>query len=161
MIIVDDHVSIINDRQTRGNRIVFTNGCFDILTRAHVDYLQFCKYQGDLLVVALNSDESIKELKGDDRPYNTLVDRMAIMCAIGCVDYVMFFKTKRCTDTILLVKPDVYVKGGDYCLESLDKDERAALEEVGAEIKFTPKLDSLSTTDLLTRIRNSNNANIV
>ena len=160
MIIVDDHVGIINDVQARGNKIVFTNGCFDILTRTHVDYLQWCSYQGDRLVVALNDDDSVRELKGEDRPFNRLVDRLCVLCALSCVDYVMFFKTKRCNNTISIVKPDIYVKGGDYSLDMLDKEEHDALKEVGTKIMFAPNPDPITTSDILSRIRNLNNANI-
>ena len=160
MIIVDDDVSIINDKQAKGKQIVFTNGCFDILTRTHVNYLQHCSYQGDALVVAVNGDDSVRQLKGDGRPYNTLVDRLCILCALSCVDYVMFFNELRCDRTIRLVKPNVYVKGGDYTVGDLDEEEFLALRDVNADIRFAPNPDPITTSDLLAKIRNSNNANI-
>jgi rfaE bifunctional protein nucleotidyltransferase chain/domain len=160
MIIIDDDVPIITKRKAKGDRIVFTNGCFDILTRTHVNYLQYCRSKGDALVVAVNNDDSVRALKGEGRPYNTLVDRLCVLCALSCVDYVMFFNTERCTDTILLVRPNVYVKGGDYTLKDLNEEELAALNTVGADIKFAPNPDPITTSDLLARIRNSNNANI-
>src|SRR4051812_20279162 len=119
-----------------GERLVFTNGCFDLLHVGHVRYLQEARALGDALAVAVNGDESVRALKGPNRPINSEDDRAEVLAALGCVDYVFVFPEKRVTDAVRAVRPHMYAKGGDYTVESLDPDELAALREAGAEIKI-------------------------
>ena len=136
-----------------GRRLVFTNGCFDLLHAGHVRYLQQARKLGDALAVGLNSDRSVRELKGEGRPLNAQDDRAEVLAALGCVDYVVIFGDKRATGLLRTVRPHIYAKGGDYTPASLDAGERAALEEAGAEIEILPMVPGRSTTSVLERMR--------
>ncbi len=138
-----------------GHRLVLTNGCFDLLHAGHVRYLQQARALGDALAVALNSDESVRQLKGAGRPLNPQEDRAEVLAALGAVDYVVIFENKRATGILRKVRPHVYAKGGDYTPESLDPEERAALTESGSEIKILPLVPGRSTTAVLGRMRDS------
>jgi rfaE bifunctional protein nucleotidyltransferase chain/domain len=135
-----------------GKRVVLTNGCFDILHLGHVRYLKAAKERGDVLVVALNGDASVRELKGPGRPVNPENDRAEVLAALGCVDFVTVFQTTRVTEVIRLLCPQVYVKGGDYTYGSLDPGEREALEAVGAAVEILDLVEGRSTTALLQKI---------
>jgi rfaE bifunctional protein nucleotidyltransferase chain/domain len=135
-------------------RLVFTNGCFDLLHAGHVRYLQQARALGDALVVALNGDESVRALKGPSRPVNTGHDRAEVLAALACVDYVVIFPEVRVNNILRAVRPHVYAKGGDYTVESLDPGERAVLQEVGAEIRILPLVPGRSTTVTLERMKN-------
>ena len=139
----------------QGDRIVFTNGCFDILHRGHVAYLNRAKSQGDVLVVGLNSDESVRRLKGPDRPINTLEDRVEVMSALSCIDYIVPFADDTPHEVIRGVRPDVFVKGGDYTRESLP--EAPLVEELGGIVRLLPYVEDRSTTGIIQRIRSSEN----
>ena len=138
---------------TKGKRLVLTNGCFDLLHTGHVRYLEQARSLGDALIVAINSDQSVRALKGPERPLNGEADRAEVLGALRSVDHVSIFEGKRVTEVIRKLRPAVYAKGGDYTLETLDPEERAALEEVGAEIKLLSLVPGKSTTSLLERAR--------
>ena len=103
--------------------IVFTNGCFDLLHRAHIELLEFCKKQGDQVVVGLNSDESVRRLKGDKRPINSAIDRSYVLEALHCVDKVIIFDEDTPYELIKMISPDIIVKGGDYRPEEVVGNE--------------------------------------
>lgn len=132
-----------------GGRLVVTNGCFDLLHAGHVRYLQSARAEGGALAVALNGDASVRALKGAGRPLNSLGDRAEVLAALRCVDYVTSFEGVRATELLAAVRPHVYVKGGDYQLETLDPGERAALEAAGARIVLGPILPGRSTSALI------------
>lgn len=134
---------------SQGRRLVFTNGCFDLLHPGHVRYLQQARALGDALLVALNGDISVRALKGPARPINSEHDRAEVLAALACVDYVTIFHTERITDLARTIRPQVYAKGGDYTVESLDPGERAALQEVHAEIRILPLVPGKSTTSII------------
>jgi rfaE bifunctional protein nucleotidyltransferase chain/domain len=134
-------------------RIVFTNGCFDLLHVGHVRYLTAAKQLGDILVVGLNSDASVRQLKGADRPINPEADRAEILAALTVVDHVVIFADMRVSRLITILRPDLYVKGGDYSVDSLDRGEVDALRSVGAEIKILPLVPGRSTTRLIEAIQ--------
>lgn len=138
-----------------GKRLVFTNGCFDLLHVGHVRYLQAARELGDALVVALNGDESVRALKGPTRPVNGEEDRAEVLAALACVDYVTVFHTPRVTDVIREVRPHLYAKGGDYTPDSLDPGEVGALREAGSEIRILPLVPGKSTTATLAKAGNS------
>ena len=138
---------------TAGKKLVLTNGCFDLLHTGHVRYLQQARELGDALLVAVNSDQSVRELKGPERPLNGEEDRSEVLSALRCVDHVAIFEGKRVTDVIRKLRPAIYAKGGDYTLETLDPGEREALEEVGAEIQLLSLVPGRSTTSLLERAK--------
>lgn len=135
--------------EAAGQKLVFTNGCFDLLHVGHVRYLQQARALGDALVVAVNGDESVRALKGPSRPINGENERAEILSALAGVDFVTIFSDTRVTELVRTVRPHIYAKGGDYTVESLDAEERAALEAVGAEIKILPLVPGRSTTSLL------------
>jgi rfaE bifunctional protein nucleotidyltransferase chain/domain len=139
-------------RANRG-RLVLTNGCFDLLHVGHVRYLQQAAELGDVLVVAVNGDESVRSLKGPGRPLNSEEDRAEVLAALECVDFVVIFPEERVTRVIEALRPAIYVKGGDYTLESLDSEEVAALKKAGAEIKTLPLVPEKSTSRLIERMR--------
>jgi len=134
-------------------QLVLTNGCFDLLHVGHVRYLQEAAELGDFLAVAVNGDESVEALKGPGRPLNCAEDRAEVLAALECVDFVVIFPALRATHVIEAVRPAIYVKGGDYTLESLDREEVAALKKVGAEIKALPLVPGKSTSRLIERLR--------
>ena len=136
-----------------GQRVVFTNGCFDLLHVGHVRYLQAARALGEALIVAVNGDASVRALKGPTRPINSAEDRAEVLAALGCVDYVVIFDTERVTELVHAVRPHVYAKGGDYTMEQLDAEERWALGEVGADIHILPLVPGKSTTATLEKMK--------
>ena len=136
----------------RGRKLVFTSGCFDLLHVGHVRYLQQSRALGDALCIAMNADDSVRVLKGPDRPINGQLDRAEVLLALACVDVVVIFEEARTTDLIRTIRPHVFAKGGDYRPETLHPEERAAVEEVGAEISILPEVKGQSTTATLAKL---------
>ncbi len=143
-----------DDFAAQGRKLVFTNGCFDLLHVGHVRYLQAARALGDALLVAVNGDTSVRALKGPTRPINSEGDRAEVLAALACVDFVTVFHTERVTDLVRIVRPHVYAKGGDYTIASLDPGERGALEEAGAEIRILPLVPGKSTTGIIEKWKN-------
>ena len=145
--------STLNQRLLALNRpMVFTNGVFDILHRGHASYLAQARDFGASLVVGVNSDVSVKLLgKGDDRPINSQEDRMALLAALESVDLVILFENKIPVELIKRVRPDVYVKGGDYAIETLEETE--VIKAWGGQAYAIPFIYDRSTTSLLGKIR--------
>ncbi len=133
-------------------KLVLTNGCFDLLHRGHVTYLQQARLLGDVLLVALNSDASVRLLKGNTRPINAELDRAYVLAALEAVDAVVIFTSQRVTPVIRLAHPDIYVKGGDYTLETINPEERNALQEMGSQIIFITMVKDFSTSNLIARL---------
>ncbi|MCX6967268.1 MAG: adenylyltransferase/cytidyltransferase family protein [Verrucomicrobia bacterium] len=133
----------------QGKKLVFTNGCFDLLHVGHVRYLQAARALGDALAVAVNGDASVRALKGPTRPVNPENDRAEVLAALGCVDYVVLFPGMRMTPLYETVRPQIYAKGGDYTPDTLDKEERAAIDAAGSEIHIIPLVPGRSTTNIL------------
>ncbi|MDD5698374.1 MAG: adenylyltransferase/cytidyltransferase family protein [Victivallaceae bacterium] len=133
-------------------KLVVTNGCFDIMHRGHAEYLMQARALGDALLVLVNSDRSVRELKGPGRPVIDEDNRAYLLCALESVDAAVIFDAPRCDRMFLELCPDIYVKGGDYQLETIDAGERAALQHVRADIRFLPFVPGFSTTDILSRI---------
>ena len=145
--------SIANALRDQGRKLVLTNGCFDLLHVGHVRYLQSARALGNALAIAINGDDSVRVLKGEDRPLNTERDRAEIVAALECVDYVVLFPEVRVTRLIEKVRPAIYVKGGDYTPVSLHPEEHAALEKIGAEIRILPFEPGHSTSGLIERMK--------
>ncbi|HEY7315681.1 MAG TPA: D-glycero-beta-D-manno-heptose 1-phosphate adenylyltransferase [Gemmataceae bacterium] len=141
------------EHRRHGRRIVFTNGCFDILHRGHVSYLRCARELGEVLVVGVNSDAGIHRLKGPTRPINTLEDRLTVLAALRCVDYLVPFDEDTPHELIRLVRPDVFVKGGDYTRDRLP--EASLVEEQGGIVRILPLVEDHSTTNTIDRIRGS------
>jgi rfaE bifunctional protein nucleotidyltransferase chain/domain len=138
--------------RSAGKKLVVTNGCFDLLHVGHVRYLQAARALGDLLAVGLNSDHSVRELKGKGRPVTAERDRAEILAALECVDFVTIFPELRATQFIGASRPAIYVKGGDYKPETLNEEEHALLRKIGAEVRFIPFEPGYSTSGLLEKI---------
>lgn len=131
--------------------IVTTNGCFDILHVGHVRYLEKAKSFGDVLIVALNSDKSVKSIKGESRPINNENDRAEILSALKSVDYVVLFDEDSPINLLLQIKPDVHTKGADYTIESLP--EAKGIMEAGGRIEFISFVEGKSTTSIIEKMR--------
>ena len=138
--------------KSRGRSIVFTNGCFDILHAGHVAYLEQARLLGERLVVAINSDASVQQLKGKSRPINKLADRMTIIAALGCVDWVIPFFEETPERIYNKFLPDVLVKGGDYKPEDVVGGE--AVIKAGGKVQILDFVDGKSTTTTIERIKN-------
>jgi rfaE bifunctional protein nucleotidyltransferase chain/domain len=140
------------DRERRaGRRLVFTNGCFDVLHLGHTSYLKQAKQLGDLLVVALNDDESVRRLKGPGRPINRAADRAGVIAELACVDYVTVFPTDTPIPLLERIRPDVYAKGGDYTPEMLQ--ETAVVTGYGGTVRIVDYVSPHSTSSILARTR--------
>jgi rfaE bifunctional protein nucleotidyltransferase chain/domain len=136
-----------------GRHVVLTNGIFDLLHTGHLYYLKQARTLGDALIIALNADASTRALKGPSRPVQDELQRAYALGALECVDAIVIFGAPRLTAEIQALRPDIYCKAGDYTLEKLNAEERAALESVGAKIQFMPFLPGFSTTNLIARIK--------
>lgn len=152
-IVSAEELAVIAQRcSSEGRVLVFTNGCFDILHVGHVRYLQAARARGDMLAVAVNGDESVRALKGPSRPVNVELERAEVLAALECVDHVVLFHTPRVSEVIRSVRPQLYVKGGDYTVDALDPGERDALAEVGARIEILELVPGKSTTAVIHRL---------
>ena len=142
--------AIIDEERKRGKRVVFTNGCFDLLHVGHVKYLQKARSFGDLLVLGLNSDASVRRLKGDKRPLIGEEERAHLLAALDCIDYVTLFDEDTPLELIKSVKPMVLVKGGDYSPEGVvGKD---VVESYGGRVELVEFVDGKSTTNIIEKI---------
>jgi D-beta-D-heptose 7-phosphate kinase / D-beta-D-heptose 1-phosphate adenosyltransferase len=148
---LDELEGRLEAERAQGRRIVFTNGCFDVLHRGHTSYLRQARQLGDVLVVAVNGDDSVRRLKGDGRPINAALDRANVLAALSCVDYVTVFETDTPVPLIEALKPDVYAKGGDYTPEMLEEAE--TVRSYGGQVCIVDYVPSQSTTLVVNRIR--------
>jgi rfaE bifunctional protein nucleotidyltransferase chain/domain len=145
--------AIVKEMRDQGRKLVLTNGCFDLLHVGHVRYLQAARALGDALAVAINGDASVRALKGEGRPLNGEADRAEVIAALESVDHVIIFPEVRATELLEKVRPAIYVKGGDYTQESLNPEERATLERIGAEIRILPFEKGQSTSNLIEKFK--------
>lgn len=135
-----------------GKTVAATNGCFDILHAGHVKYLQKSKSYADYLIVLLNSDKSVKNIKGNSRPINSENDRAEVLAALSCVDFVVMFDENSPAALLDEIKPDVYTKGADYNMETLP--EREIMIKNGIKVEFVDLVPEKSTTSLIEKINN-------
>ncbi len=135
-----------------GKKLAVTNGCFDILHLGHVTYLENARNFGDALLIGVNSDAAVRGLKGPTRPVNSETDRASVLAALQSVDGVCIFAETTATKFLAAAQPDLYIKGGDYTLETLNQDERRAVESAGGKIILVPFVPGKSTTALLEKI---------
>lgn len=136
--------------KNEGKKIVFTNGCFDIIHVGHIDYLKKAKDLGDILVIAINSDKSVKRIKGDKRPINNEFDRLKFLEAFYFTDFITIFNEDTPLNLIKLIKPDILVKGGDWQLEEIVGKE--IVDEYGGSVRTIPYLEGYSTSNLINKI---------
>ena len=147
----EDLQKLLGELRSQGKTIVTTNGCFDILHVGHVRYLQKTKSFADVSLVCLNSDISVKKIKGPDRPVNNENDRREILCALSSVDYVVLFDESSPEALLCEIKPDVHTKGADYTVETLP--ESKAIMEAGGRIEFIEFVEGKSTTATIEKMR--------
>ncbi len=141
---------VFNSFKQDGKKVVFTNGCFDILHVGHIELIESAKSLGDILVVGLNSDDSVKRLKGIGRPINSVRERVRILSALEFVDYVVIFDEDTPYELLREVRPDILIKGGDYSLNEIVG--RNIVESYGGKVKVIPLLKGKSTTDIINKI---------
>ncbi|MEP2775468.1 MAG: adenylyltransferase/cytidyltransferase family protein [Luteolibacter sp.] len=154
LVMTLDEVTALREKAAaEGKRFVLTNGCFDLLHRGHLTYLQQSANLGDVFCIAVNSDESVRELKGPERPLNSEHDRAFALASMRCVDAVFVFRGPRLAGEIARLKPDIYTKAGDYTIDSLEPTEKAALLDSGTDIRFLSFVEGRSTTSLIERMR--------
>ena len=146
----DEIIKIVREGQANGETFVVTNGCFDILHVGHVRYLQKTKEYADKLIVMLNSDKSVKAIKGETRPINCEEDRAEILSSLRCVDYVVLFDENSPAKLLENIKPDVYTKGADYTLETLP--ERDIVIKNNIKVEFIEFVEGKSTTKVIEKI---------
>ena len=142
--------ALVEKEKQKGKTVVLTNGCFDILHAGHVRYLAAARAVGDCLVLGLNSDSSVRALKGPSRPINSELDRAEVVDGLRSVDYVVIFEETTAEALVRDVKPDYYAKGGDYSLDSLP--EAKAVAECGGEVVFLPFIEGKSSTKIIQKI---------
>ncbi len=150
---LQDVLEVVSALKAEGKTIVTTNGCFDILHAGHVRYLKNAKALGDALIVCLNSDASVKRLKGQDRPLNCEADRAEVISSLASVDYVVIFGEDTPSGVLERIKPDIHVKGGDYSEETLP--EASVIKAHGGSVKFIPLVEGRSTTNIINKISKS------
>ena len=141
---------LVEEAKKNGKKVVFTNGCFDILHAGHVTYLTEAKRQGDILIVGVNSDSSVKRLKGETRPINSEYDRAFVLDALKSVDYTVIFEEDTPEELIACLKPSIQVKGGDYKKEDLP--ETKIVESYGGEVIILNFVEGKSTTNIIEKI---------
>ena len=150
LISKEDIIKIVRAGQKTGKTFAATNGCFDILHVGHIRYLQKTKSLADYSIVMLNSDKSVKMIKGDSRPINNENDRAELLTALSCVDYVVLFEEKSPAKLLEDIKPDIYTKGADYTLEILP--ERDIVERNNIKVEFIEFVQGKSTTGIINKI---------
>jgi rfaE bifunctional protein nucleotidyltransferase chain/domain len=148
-VVIESKRDLIEWRKSLKGRLVVTNGCFDILHAGHVHNLKKARLFGDFLLVGLNSDRSVRLLKGPNRPLNNQSDRAFVLSALSDVSAVFIFNEKRAVKFIDISKPDIYVKGGDYTIHTMDRHEKTAVMKHGGKIFFMPLVSGKSTTNLI------------
>lgn len=150
---VESLLAVLGPLREQGQRIVWTNGCFDILHAGHVTYLDEASRLGDVLVVGVNGDDSVRAVKGAGRPINPEADRALVLAALACVDYVLIFPETDTVPILERLKPDVYAKGGDYTIETINQDERRFVEGYGGEVRVLGGVAGKSTTGVIKKLR--------
>jgi rfaE bifunctional protein nucleotidyltransferase chain/domain len=138
--------------RAQGRKLVVTNGCFDVLHLGHVTYLEAARALGDALLVGVNSDAGVRELKGPDRPVNSETDRAAVLASLQSVDGVCIFTDRTAIQFLSTVRPDLYAKGGDYTIDTINQEERRLIEKLGGKVAILPGVPGKSTTALLEKI---------
>lgn len=156
IVSLDELEKIVNLSKKENKKIVWTNGCFDLFHLGHKYSLEKAKEQGDILIVGLDSDESVKNLKGPERPIYNQNERAEILSSIEFVDYITIFSYGSAKKYLKTIKPDIYVKSGDYTLETINQEERKIVENYGGKI-FLPKgISGISTTNIIEKIKTEN-----
>lgn len=144
----------ISELKGIGKKVVFSNGCFDILHAGHVDYLEKAREKGDFLVVALNTDASVRRIKGEDRPVNNQDSRARVLAGLGCINMVILFDENTPYDLIKMINPDILVKGKDYDLSNIVGAD--IVLQNGGKVETIELTEGLSTTSVIDKIKKTN-----
>ena len=144
----------INELKGMGKKVVFSNGCFDILHAGHVDYLEKAREKGDFLVVALNTDASVRRIKGEDRPVNNQDSRARVLAGLGCINLVILFDENTPYDLIKIINPDILVKGKDYDISNIVGAD--IVLQNGGKVETIELTEGLSTTSVIDKIKKTN-----
>jgi len=150
---LEEAVKWRNSMREKNLTVAVTNGCFDLLHKGHAVYLDAARDEADALLVLVNSDESVRALKGPERPLQCEDDRAFLLCSLKAVDKAVIFNSPRCDRELEALAPDVYVKGGDYTVESLDPGERSALEKSNSKIVFISFVPGHSSTNIIRKMK--------
>ena len=142
--------TIANNEKTAGKTLVFTNGCFDLLHVGHVRYLASARALGDCLIIGLNSDTSVRNLKGPTRPINSQEDRAEVLAALAAVDYVVIFEEVTAEALLAAIKPDIYAKGGDYTIDTLPESKTVAA--YGGKVVLLPEVPGRSSSNIIKKL---------
>ncbi len=153
---IDELFEIIRELKKKQKKIVWTNGCFDLFHAGHKYSLEQARKKGDILIVGLDSDESVRKLKGSERPIYNQEQRVEILSGMEFVNYITIFPPEKASEYIQLLKPDVYVKSGNYTIDSINQKERKIIEEYGGEIYLPRGISELSTTNIINKIKKQN-----
>jgi D-beta-D-heptose 7-phosphate kinase/D-beta-D-heptose 1-phosphate adenosyltransferase len=148
---------MLSEWRASGRAAAYTNGCFDLMHAGHVRTLESARAQADVLVVGVNSDDSTRRIKGEGRPILPEQDRAELIAALACVDLVVVFGDETSLGVLQALRPEVWVKGGDYSLDTVNQEERAYVESYGGRVVLGPPVPSVSTTDIIARIRDLSN----
>ncbi len=149
-----DIASICEEIKKNKKKIVTSNGCFDILHTGHIEYLQSASQYGDILIIGINNDDSVRRLKGEGRPVNKELSRASLVASLGFVDFCVIFTQDTPIELLQKIKPNVHIKGGDYLPD--DIIEKKTVEDNGGVVKILPLVQGYSTTSILNRLHNSN-----
>ncbi|MCU0821398.1 MAG: D-glycero-beta-D-manno-heptose 1-phosphate adenylyltransferase [Spirochaetes bacterium] len=147
---IDEIEKISMSAKKKGQTIVTSNGCFDILHSGHIEYLEGASMLGDILIIGINSDSSVRKLKGKERPVNGEIDRASLVASLGFVDYCVIFNEDTPVDLLKKIRPDIHVKGGDYKADEII--EKKIVEDNGGIIRILPLVRGYSTTGILDRL---------
>ncbi|MBN1867414.1 adenylyltransferase/cytidyltransferase family protein [Candidatus Sumerlaeota bacterium] len=148
---LEDLARVVRDHQSRGETVVLANGCFDLLHGGHVSYLEDAKACGDVLVVGVNSDESVRNLKGEGRPVCDEAERLTVLESMRCVDYLIVFGERTCENLLRTLRPDVHAKGTDYTAETVP--ERSISDELGIRTVITGDPKENATKTIIRKVK--------
>jgi rfaE bifunctional protein nucleotidyltransferase chain/domain len=149
----EEALSRAEEWRAEGKTVVYTNGCFDLLHGGHVRTLESARQKGDVLIVGVNADESVRRLKGRDRPILAERERAELVAALACVDLVVIFPEVTSLKVLEAVRPDVWAKGGDWSLATLNQEERAFVEGYGGRVELGERVAGVSTSELIERMK--------
>ena len=147
----EDIAQLSQELKNKNKKIISTNGCFDIIHQGHVEYLYYASELGDILIVAINSDESVKRLKGRNRPVNSEKSRAAVIAALGFVDYCVIFSEYTPVNILQQIKPHIHIKGGDYKADEIP--EKGVVEDNGGIIKIVPLFEGFSSSNIIQKVQ--------
>ena len=149
---LEEMIEIRADLKKSGKIVIWTNGCYDLMHAGHIDCFRRAKKLGDILIVGVNSDESVRSLKGAGRPLHNQNRRAFLLSELRSIDYLLICTDKDMTKYLEILQPDIYVKGGDYTIDTINQEERRLVEEYGGKVEIVPSIHDLPTTELVDKL---------